>query len=235
MSDHNLVFALRHRLGLYPRQSLTAYAHMRCLLCDGAMPQHDHFHSCRPLRGSIVTDRHNAMLKVLATLTREAHCNFWLEPRIVAPGGRRRPRQASRHPPRLHHVTRIHRSMLDVSVTNPTSPSYLRPGNERHCRDVELLKVHKYRDLALADGCEFVPFVMESYGTWGQQAVHFLRELAASHSNDPEAAAAFYRRSVAACSFALQAGNPHVASMGSLRHRTEEVHAARRDLSRARL
>ena len=61
-----------------------------------------------------------------------------------------------------------------VAITTPTSASLLRKGTARTpllaARTRENDKRSKYAALASSEGFEFYPFVLESYGGWGEHA-----------------------------------------------------------------
>ena len=72
--------------------------------------------------------------------------------------------------------------------------------------------------------------MLETYGAWGPAAIQFLRVLAAhlpQVEEDEEKKAAFFRRAIAIVNFALQRGNAHVSSRGSMRVRALQTVAER--------
>src|SRR4051794_19692731 len=71
----------------------------------------------------------------------------------------------------------IERWMIDVSVINPTSRSYKGTASGR-APAREAQKSKKFDELAAREQATFVPFVLETYGTWGADALEFLRTLA---------------------------------------------------------
>jgi hypothetical protein len=154
-------------------------------------------------------------------LVREAICSWWEEPRIY--GGR--PEDEPNRRPDAIVASHTVRYMIDVSVINPTAKSYLPTG--KYAAHREKQKTKRYKQLARSEGCEFVPFVMESYGAWGEEATNFLRKISDEYSSDEEEAAAFYRRAVCALSFALQSGNAHVAGVGCIRTHGRRVGTVR--------
>ena len=238
LSDMDMILAIRHRLGLYVAYDLSL-AHS-CGLCGQASPssspsslprwQHDHFHSCQVLRGGVVTTRHNRVLRLVGQLAREAHCYYWEEPRALDSQGGRKGRTTIGQSIRPDAIISTHdeRFMIDVSVINPTSESYSigKPGAAARSREQQ--KTRKYKQLAELEQCKFVPFVLESYGTWGRSATKLLRVLSEQYSQDENLARVWYRRAIVAVTFALQAGNAWVGWSGATRWRSQQVHRVRR-------
>ncbi len=108
--------------------------------------------------------------------------------------------------------------MIDVSVVNPTSASYInRPGDRIEYREKE--KRNQYAELARKEQCEFVPVVFDSYGRVGAPARDLLRRMADSFSSIPRVADAFFVYAMQSMSFALQIGNAHVSASGCERVR----------------
>lgn len=178
----------------------------------------DHFHCCRQLRGSYVTDRHNGLLYTLEYLAHKARCAVHIEPRTTWEGYEDEDHSrvdaiisGSGIPP--HH-------MVDASLIHPCAPSYLPKG--RYARDREKAKRTRYAAMVERAEHKFTPFVLETYGAMGLPAQDFLRWLANEHSDDETASDAFYRHGMAAISFALARGNAHISSQGVLRQQRLE-------------
>ena len=107
--------------------------------------------------------------------------------------------------------------MLDGSIVHTTARSYVlqnkAPGSA--VAEREQSKLAHYRDLVAQEGCPVIPFVMDSYGRLGRQAVEFLRRVAQHAARSTEERIAFYQRALALVSFALQTGNAEVAAAGA--------------------
>jgi hypothetical protein len=67
--------------------------------------------------------------------------------------------------------------MYDVSGVNPHSPSYVNksPGYAVDARVTS--KASKYAELARQHGCDFVPFVLDSYGSLSRSAKQLVRDI----------------------------------------------------------
>jgi hypothetical protein len=121
-------------------------------------------------------------------------------------------------------------SLVDVSVTNPTAVSYSTKSAEHDlsaARAREKSKTVKYFDQAVSEHAHFVPFVLESFGAVGEQALNFIRALgseAVAHGRF-SSETSFANGMLRALSIALQKGNAQVAS-GGIRN-TLRIHQAR--------
>ena len=67
--------------------------------------------------------------------------------------------------------------LFDLSGINPHSPAYvdMKPGAASAARAVR--KVSKYHAHAERQGCTFVPFVVDSYGCLGPDALQFIKDI----------------------------------------------------------
>jgi hypothetical protein len=84
---------------------------------------------------------------------------------------------------------------------------------------VEALKIRKYSALANRLGVEFVPFVMDTYGGFGEKATAFLRGLAATATDDEREEVRFYRDCIMSVACALVLGNSRVHRRWMQAHR----------------
>lgn len=111
--------------------------------------------------------------------------------------------------------------MIDVSVTHPSSPSLCQGAASKPLSAAgirEKQKIAKYDRLAKLEECRFVPFVLESFGSYGNIATKFVREIRQS-SVEPHASpmtGAYVTRILA---IALQAGNAFTLLSGCLQAR----------------
>jgi hypothetical protein len=205
LRDQAAVAAWRFRCGLHQHRR---YIGRVCQTCGDAM-DYDHFWICEKTRGGSVTDRHNQVLQVLREYIIKARMWCHIEPRIWTPEERegknvRPDAQCGGRDGKIYHI--------DVSVIHPPSPSYLPEGE--YAKDVEKRKRNKHEADAIALGREFIPFVLETFGTWGDDAIKFIRMLGENYSDDEDVADAFNNDAIAAISFALQVGNAFVAGVG---------------------
>ena len=112
--------------------------------------------------------------------------------------------------------------MIDVSVTDPTAPSY-NGGAPGRAQYRESSKRKRYGDTPAAAHCEFVPFVLESYGTWGDEAKNFITAMGeeSDPAGDNTRIDAWTARARTAISCALQRGNGMIGLEGVRRARND--------------
>ena len=105
---------------------------------------------------------------------------------------------------------------MDVSVVHSTSPSYLEtsktPAGLIEKREADKKRVYKEQEEKT--GNRVVPFVVDSFGRWGKEALSFLHTVAAEYFGTKEEQAAFYRRSFRALAISLQRGNANILRGG---------------------
>ena len=83
-------------------------------------------------------------------------------------------------------------------------------------------KISKYRKVAEAESAFFVPFVLETFGGFGTQALKFVSDvtsLAKENLSLGQAESDFRGSMVRCLAIALQKGNAHVALSGALSSR----------------
>jgi hypothetical protein len=104
----------------------------------------------------------------------------------------------------------------------------------QYAKDQEKRKRDKHEADAMALDRTFIPFVLETFGTWGDEAVKFIRTLADNYSDDEDVADAFNLEATAAISFALQVGNAFVAGVGGFAHSKQNAERQQHQHSGAR-
>ena len=138
----------------------------------------------------------------------------------------------------LRHGDKLY---IDVSCTRPTNSSSLQSHHAVTYTPLVSTKVRgdqkkrKYAAIAAANDYELLPFVVETYGGFGSDAIRVLRYLAASISNSTPAK--FLRHAHSSLSIALQRGNATVALIGQqqLNMRRQREHKGMSDaIKRAR-
>ena len=230
LTDNDVLFALRHRLGLPPHEFFPKDCPF-IATCKKKNIESDHCHNCRYLRGGVVTDRHNFVVDALGKLVREIGCWWWQEPRVhdrrTGGSGAATSTYLKKARPDALCSGRTGYWMIDVSIINPTAPSY-RGGSKGRTTHREKQKHGDYDAVAKTERAVLVPYVLESYGTVGKEARTFIRLLGkeAADSNDIEQhedpkkiEKQFVSRALRATSFALQRGNAHVSGQGCARMR----------------
>ena len=215
LTDNHFRMAARLRLGLPPQDDLPRQCSCQAVL------QHDplHFYSCGKLKQSAMTMRHDLIVRTLSRYVQRAGGSCYVEPKFYL--GKR---------PDVHIFFPSSRTMVDVSVIHPGALSFARqahvPLAAAHLRERQ--KVSKYRKVAEGESASFVPFVLETLGGFGTQALKFVSDVASLARENLSLAQSEpdFRGSMVRClAIALQVGNAHVALCGSLMSRE---HAGRR-------
>jgi hypothetical protein len=235
--------AIRHRLGLLPFDSL---ARQSCV-CKARTVQRfaddpDHFHSCSRHRRNCVTVRHNNLCSVLMDLAHLVGFHAVREPNahVRPPEIAALPANSEKYNQHadlllLKHDLKLY---IDVTVVRPSSTTVLK--NHPRIENTPLVatihtaktKHTKYDAIARVNDYTMIPFVLESYGGFGKEAVKLLLTLA-GHSKEytPKQflTHAYHRLSVA-----LQSSNANLALQAMQQFNLEQHsgsplrHAARR-------
>jgi hypothetical protein len=215
MTDNHFRMAARLRLGLPPQDDLPRQCSCQAVLQQDPL----HFFSCGKLKQSAMTMRHDLIVRTLSRYVQRAGGSCYVEPKFYL--GKR---------PDVHIFFPSSRTMVDVSVIHPGAPSFARqahvPLSAAHLRERQ--KISKYRKVAEGESAMFVPFVLESWGGFGTQALKFVSDVASLARENLSLAQSEpdFRGSMVRClAIALQVGNAHVALCGSLMSRE---HAGRR-------
>jgi hypothetical protein len=206
--------AMRHRLGLSPPH---AYGSRCACGRSWSSIRPDHHHTCRTTAAAL-TARHNHVLQVLASIAREAGMDVTVEPRPEHGAGRRSDDDTDRIRPDLKLRGYYGVTLIDVSIVHPSAASYMvraatTPLAAATIRERQ--KRAKYDQLARDSGAQFVPFVFESFGSFGRGVRQTLAIIAreAAHFQSEEFTAAFHARALNRLCAALQIGNAMVAVM----------------------
>ena len=136
----------------------------------------DPFHplSCSSQTGREITLRHDSIVNDLQQGTIAAGGVCVKEPTRLSPDG-------DRNRPDLQLVIGSQQILVDVTIRNPTSPTYYecRGGSaEQQLRSTviaEQQKTAKYSTMAKAQGAKFLPFAVEMYGGMGKSAKQLLQ------------------------------------------------------------
>jgi hypothetical protein len=164
LTDNSFRTAARLRMGLPPQDDLP-----RQCSCQASLQQDPlHFFSCGKLKQSAMTMRHDLIVRTLSRFVQRAGGSCYVEPKFYL--GKR---------PDVHIFFPSSRTM-DVSVIHPGAPSFAPqahvPLSAAHTRERQ--KTSKYRKVAEAESASFVPFVLESFGGFGTQALKFVSDAA---------------------------------------------------------
>ena len=157
-----------------------------------------------------MTMRHDLGVRILSRFVQRAGGSCYVEPKFYS--GKR---------PDVHIYFPSSRTMVDVSVVHPGAISFARhahvPLYAAHCRERD--KTSKYRKVAETESAQFVPFVLETFGGFGTQALKFVSDVASLARDNLSLAQSEpdFRGSMVRClAISLQVGNAHVALSGSL-------------------
>ena len=116
--------------------------------------------------------RHDEIVDRLVDAVQRAGGQAWSEPRQDFWQDRRRTDIYAVLGPKSYHI--------DVRVTHPTSLSYVETACQGPLRAAEAAaqeKRRRYAAMAHADGAEFVPFIVETFGGFGKDARTFIAGL----------------------------------------------------------
>ena len=175
--DHVVTNLVRLFLGLAPAGNVPT----ACPLCRSSLvptqsrpdmaPQPWHPLSCVNLRRGVITQRHNAALNLLCKFARSHGVLCRLEPKD----------DSSLVPDGEFHLPRT-TVLIDVSGTHPHCASY----RDNAVRDSgsaivarESTKHAKYDAYAASAQADFVPFVLDTYGRLGDEALAFVDRILA--------------------------------------------------------
>jgi hypothetical protein len=216
ITDGYFPHAIRNLLGLSPNDSPSGS-------CFCGQPfSITHPHSCTPLKRRAITVRHDAIVQCLASLAREVGYSVTVEPTD--------PVQSHSKRPDLLILNSSRSFMLDVSVVEPTAPTYLpmartTAGSAAHRRERD--KHAKYDAIANAEHCSFQPFIMEVYGTLGTQARNMVKTLAKQASIlHVDSENRFIKRAMSMLMTVLQIGNARVLDEGLLAMKRHQFRSA---------
>jgi len=139
----------------------------------GVSLEGDPWHILSHKGGGEAGRRHDEIVNRLVDAVQRAGGQAWAEPRQDFLEDRRRTD--------IFAVLGAKSFHLDVRVTHPTSTSYVEVACQGPLRAADVAaaeKKRRYTALARAEGAEFVPFIVETYGGFGKEARAFIDELA---------------------------------------------------------
>ena len=166
--------AVRLRLGLLPVRFMPSHCRP-CGVGAGSF-QADPWHalSCAHLKSTVLTHRHDMVVRLLSQWIRRLGGLTIVEPQPERGDG-------SRRRPDLDVTIGGRRFLVDVSIRHPTAPSRVARAAtgpplvtaERGAREKTLY--HGPSVAAMHPPAEFVPFVLETYGGLAGQAAAFIK------------------------------------------------------------
>ena len=233
MSDERWRLAMRHRLGLVPYDELQSESCLAC--CRGRRSvaefrqDPDHFHACTQETRRSVNDRHNRIVYAVSAIAAAAGFRLqieppfpWVQPRSADHSRSHDTKSGDREHGDLLLTRANQRILIDVSVTRPTAASIRSAHRDVATTPlvaaavVEKKKHNLYDAKCRHHGWTLVPFVMETYGGMGKEALKLLGTLshAAINLKPLLAPHEFFSDACNAVSVALQSGNADVASAG---------------------
>ena len=184
---------------------------MRCSCGSSLLEDPSHFLSCNLLKATVLNLRHNLVSNCLSTWATRLGAACVVEPSGLDPLSLKRPDIL---------ICLPHTSYLvDVSIRHPTAPSNLRLAHQPLAvvKQAEQRKHAKYDQMAAAINSAFVPFIMETHGGYGPEALKLISDLVPPDTSPldnlyPLHQTAFDLRSSLA--IALQRGNAHAVMVG---------------------
>ena len=129
--------------------------------------------NCAAQKGKEITLRHNGVVNDLQHGVITTGGVSQKEPTHLSSNG-------DQTRPDLQVVISGKQYLVDVTVRNPTAPTYyeMKDGSaEQQLKSTEIAeqqKNNKYSAMAKAQGAKFIPFAVEMYGGWGKSAKHLL-------------------------------------------------------------
>jgi hypothetical protein len=217
MKDESVRLACRHRLGLLPFDQLIN-RNCSCIKHDSFNDDPDHFHSCVKYKRTALTYRHDNIVQVVCDLARLAGFSATREP-----NGHIRPENIANSNPCSEEynqhadillVKYDMKLYLDVSIARPTTASQLKDGSKTLHTPLQSSRIRschkhgKYDDIAEINDYEMIPFVLETYGGIGAEAVRLLKRL--SKSSKEYTAQQFMTHAYNRLSVTLQSSNANV-------------------------
>jgi len=222
LSNHELVCAARHRLGLPPSD-----VPFQCV-CGKAvsMLSFDHFHLCPTIRSSALNARHRIVLDAYRTIANRAGVFNEIEHRA-----RRAVGDHTKKRPDIWLCANGVDIISDVAITTPSAIAASKGADRQElwCAAItEQSKIAKYKDVAAAHGRRIIPFVAESYGAFGIQLRSVINLLSqhwhrSAHAND----ASFAYRARQSIAIAIQRGNARVVDVAVSIARSDSLQRAR--------
>ena len=150
----------------------------RCRACGKYIPDDDsHFLSCNSKLSVPMQLRHNTVISALGNLIDIAGGIHRNEPTHIEFGKSKTNFYRTDIEALLHN----NHTLLDVSITNPTSSSAIKLGSHKTqlttAQNAAMIKIKKHRENATSIQAKFIPFIMESYGGIVPQCKPFLSSL----------------------------------------------------------
>ena len=200
MPDTFFTLAVRLRLGIPLHNALPRF----CTCREDMHARPAHLLSCRYTRHAATSYTHDVIKFAIARICRLLHINAASEPKYC---------KGSRPDIDIFFDITDH-ILLDVSMINPSAKSYTHISHTAlgAAAARERFKINYHKALAREEKAKIVPFVLESFGAFGESARKFISRLAAEAADNTK----LYTRSevhsmlVNTCSFLLQLGNARV-------------------------
>jgi hypothetical protein len=134
-----------------------------------------HALSCVQLKATSINHRHNMVVQCVGAAVRHAGGAAEIEPARLGVDSRR---------PDIRAILGSDCTLVDVVITHPCAPSNIRFAlnalGAAHQRS--LAKHRKYDQMARAHHAQMCPFVIESFGAFGQEAQAFCSRVAGAAS-----------------------------------------------------
>jgi hypothetical protein len=171
LRPHEFTTAVKYRLGMPVFRQEGVCPMVRCEVASNAFG--DHAISCA-IRGERIA-KHNHLRDCFFEAGQQAQLGPLKEPDGLLPGSDDRPADLL-----LPHWTQGRDTAIDITVVNPLQAALVRRAAEEGASAVEHahnLKSRKYADRCAAEGLEFVPMAVDSFGGWHSVALQTITKL----------------------------------------------------------
>jgi hypothetical protein len=200
ISDHIFGNVFLHAVGSHIKPNPPQYC--RC----GEVYTTAHAHCCILDRRKTITSRHDSMSVGIAEVGRNAGCITILEPSSSY--------QHNNFKTRIKPDVRVESPdgtsfSIDTSIIHTTAASYLRTDVEQQLATRAKTKSNKYEERERAEGRNFYPFIVTSFGTFHKTAVNVIDKLAelAVKNNRTHSKEAFAKQAMRRLLLTLHLGN----------------------------
>jgi hypothetical protein len=207
LSDGHYQLAMRMRLGLPPNPIMPT----NCAACNANMSNDEwHYLSCPARMKNELNMRHDSTKQNLNFYAKLAGMVTRVEPTGLSNDSRLRPDLQL-------YMDQINQ-LVDVTIVHPTCPSHVRQAAKqlRTAENAATQKKRKYAEMCENIGANFIPFAIESYGGYSQDALSLIQQIGVFASTH---LSAWSKKEImtnltAAIAISVQRHNAHAALAG---------------------
>jgi len=211
MEDHEMRLIIKTRLGAPVIPGMEKLQRYSCGLCSQPYFGQDfaaHFLSCTAMTATEGLKRHNQIARIVAKYIERGGGSAIRELYARVTNSRKRAD--------IDCVLGLFNYLIDVTVRNPTAQSHL-PHADMTLSNAEQEKINKYEDQASPLHATVVPFAMDVYGSFSEEALRFATTIAKAKREDPTAAGVF-KEMMNEISISLQRSNARMLARGIANH-----------------